>query len=209
MRIGIFGGSFDPIHLGHLLLAQQCVESAQLEKLFFVPAAIPPHKLEHSLASNEHRLAMIKLAIGGNDTFCVDTCELDREGVSFTVDTLRSFTSRFPADEIFLLMGADSLYEFHTWKDPHEICELAIPLVGERPGSDPVDFALLSEFTSAERLEQIRRFAFTSKQVEISSSQIQRDLRQGKTIRYQTPKAVEQFILEKKLYIASHADPEH
>lgn len=203
MNIGIFGGSFDPVHLGHLLLAEQCLEAAELDQILFVPAAIPPHKQDIKLTRSENRLDMLRLAIGGNDRFSIDTCELDREGISFTVDTLKHYKQQSPGKNLFLLIGADSLDEFHTWKDPKEICDLATPLVVSRPGSDPIDYEKLAPFTTASTLQRAKSISFQSRQVEISSTEIRARIGAGKSIRYLTPRAVEQYILEKKLYLDS------
>lgn len=200
MSIGIFGGSFDPVHLGHLLIAEQALNQAQLERLIFVPAAIPPHKQEQQLSSPEARVQMLRLAIGGHPKFEVDECELNRTGISYTVDTLREFCTRYPDDQLYFLMGADSLAEFHTWKDPQEICKLAIPLIVERPNAPPVDYRLLSDYADAARLKEIQSAAIRSLQIEISSTAIRNLARDGKSFRFQTPRAVEQFIIEKRVY---------
>lgn len=200
MSIGIFGGSFDPVHLGHLLIAEQALNQANLERLIFVPAAIPPHKQEQQLSSPEARVQMLRLAIGGHPKFEVDECELKRTGISYTVDTLREFCTRYPDDQLYFLMGADSLAEFHTWKDPQEICKLAIPLIVERPNAPPVDYRLLADYADAARLKEIQSAAIRSLQIEISSTAIRNLARDGKSFRFQTPRAVEQFIIEKRVY---------
>ncbi|MEC9091566.1 MAG: nicotinate-nucleotide adenylyltransferase [Planctomycetota bacterium] len=200
MNVGIFGGSFDPVHLGHLLMANQALNEAKLDQILFVPAGIPPHKPNRQLASNTARLEMLRLAIGGNRSFQISTCELDREGVSFTVDTLRYLREQWKTDDLFLLMGADSLVEFHTWKSPKEICQLATPIVFSRPGNRPVDLELLKEFVDEPHLQVIKSLAFQSLQVEISSTSIRQSAMTQKSFRYQTPSAVERYIVEKDVY---------
>ena len=200
MRIGILGGSFDPVHLGHLLLADQALSEAKLDQVLFVPAGVPPHKPDRQLASSDARLEMLRLATGGNCSFQISTCELQREGISFTVDTLRYLHEQRKADDLFLLMGADSLAEFHTWKSPEEICQLATPIVFSRPGSEPVDFDLLKTFVDEQSLEKIKSSTFPSLQVEISSTAIRASARTRKSFRYQTPTAVERYIIEKDIY---------
>lgn len=200
MRIGVFGGSFDPVHLGHLLLAEQCLEAAGLDQIRFIPADVPPHKQDWVLSPAKDRLQMLRLAIGGNERFEVEACEIDRGGISYTVDTLEQLTARQPGAELFLLMGADSLDEFHTWKDPARICQLALPLVVERPGFEPVDLAKLSAFADEQKLAAIRSVSFASRRIDLSSTEIRERVAMQQSIRYQTPRAVEQFIAENGLY---------
>ena len=200
MRIGIFGGSFDPVHLGHLLLAERALVQLSLERVIFVPAAIPPHKQHLQLTGKQQRLEMLHLAIGGNDRFVVDTFELDREEVSYTVDTLLEFRQSMENDDLYLLMGADSLFEFATWKEPQRICQLAIPVVVARPGSPAPDLSVLRGYVDDRRYREIEEAAFESLQVEISSSSIREAASGGQRFRYQTPPAVERYLLDKKLY---------
>src|SRR5262249_55888086 len=129
MRLGLFGGSFDPVHYGHLLLAETCREQCRLDAVWFVPAAVPPHKQARELSSAENRVEMLKLAIAGNEAFSVYQMEIERGGVSYTVDTLEQLHAEDPTRELFFLMGADSLADLPTWRNPRRICELAIPLI--------------------------------------------------------------------------------
>ena len=135
MRIGIFGGSFDPIHLGHLVLAEQCREQADLDQVLFVPCALQPHKRDGAQGTDRQRCEMVELAIAGHHPFGLSKTEMERGGVSYTVETLAQFRDSNPEDEWFLLMGDDSLECFSTWREPERICQLAIPLVVNRPGS--------------------------------------------------------------------------
>lgn len=205
MRLGIYGGSFDPIHYGHLLLAESCREQCDLDQIWFTPAAIPPHKLERQLTSAQHRLEMLKLATSGNFAFQVDEQEIHRGGVSYTVDTLAELRSEDSSRELFFLMGADSLADLHTWKDPRQICELAIPVVVRRSGAPVPDISVLADLVSAERLEQIRRCQVEMPLIDLRSSGIRARLAQGKSIRYRTPRAVEEYIKSNGLYAAGPA----
>ena len=200
MRIGIYGGSFDPIHYGHLLLAEICRESLSLEQVIFIPAATPPHKLDREISSDKHRLSMVELATSGNLNFKVSSRELDRGGVSYTFQTLEEITSERPEDELYFLMGADSLDDFHTWKNPERICELAIPAVVSRPDSDVIDLEKFAPFASAERLEQIKKATVDFPLIDLSSTQIRDNVRSGKSIRYMLPRPVELYISANKLY---------
>src|SRR5262245_30989393 len=118
MRIGIYGGSFDPIHLGHLLVAENCREQRRLDEVWFIPANVSPHKLHAAPADAEHRIEMLKLAVGGHEPFRVSTLEIDRGDVSYTVDTLEQIHQQEPANELFLILGSDSLNDLPTWKMP-------------------------------------------------------------------------------------------
>ena len=125
MRLGIYGGSFDPIHYGHLLLAECCREQAALDRVLFVPAFQSPHKLGAEPASAAARCEMVQLAIGGHAAFGLSTIEVDRGGVSYTIDTVTALGEQFPEGELFLLMGADTLHDFPNWRSPDEISERA------------------------------------------------------------------------------------
>src|SRR5690349_4586501 len=134
MRIGVFGGSFDPVHRGHVLLAECCRAQAALDRVAFVPAARQPHKPHSPRASDGDRLAMLELAIAGHPEFAASPVELERGGVSYTVDTLRAITAQEPGAKLYLLLGADSLADLPTWREPAAICALATPLAVSRPG---------------------------------------------------------------------------
>ena len=135
MRLGIFGGSFDPVHYGHLLLAETCREACRLDEVWLIPAAVPPHKRDREISPARQRIDMLELALAGNDHLRVSTLEIDRGGVSYTVDTLRAIKDDRPAADLFFLMGADSLRDLSTWREPAEICRLAYPLVVRRSGA--------------------------------------------------------------------------
>ena len=200
MRLGIFGGSFDPIHFGHLILAEHCREQAQLDQLWFMPSAMAPHKRDGPTLTDRQRVELIELAIAGNAAFCCSDIELKRGGVSYTVDTLSSVRDSNPGDELFLLMGADSLYQFDTWREPARILELAIPLVVNRPYSDVVDLEVFAKHVDSNRLSQFKQYNVTSPLIDISSSEIRSRVAANQTIRYLLPRAVEKYIESQKLY---------
>ena len=205
MRIGIFGGSFDPVHYGHLILAENCREQAALDQVWFVPSAIAPHKRDGATLTDRQRTELIKLAVGGHDAFIVSDLELQRGGVSYTVDTLTEIHDQHPDDELFILIGADSLHQLDTWREPARICELAIPLVVGRPGAKPVDPDSLSRFVDEDRLKAIKRYQIESQLIDISSTDIRRRVSEGRSIRYLTPRAVEKYIETQKLYLANES----
>jgi nicotinate-nucleotide adenylyltransferase len=200
MRLGLLGGSFDPVHFGHLLLAEHCREQCALDQVLFVPAAVSPHKLNHVPTAGEHRLEMLKLAIAGYEPFAVSNVELKRGGVSYTVDTLEELQREDPTRELFLLMGADSLADLPNWREPARICELATPVVVARAGSAAPDFSCLTGIVSAARLDEIRRRQVVMPIIELSSREIRRRVAEGRSIRFQTPRAVEKYIETHGLY---------
>ena len=200
MRLGIFGGSFDPVHYGHLLLAETCREQCRLDQVWFLPAGVPPHKQTRTLAPAKARVEMLELAVAGNEHFAVSTLEIERGGVSYTVDTLRTLKERQPGDELFLLMGADSLREMITWREPAEICRLAIPVVAHRAGSPEPDFGVLSPLVSTQRLAEIRSHQVEMPIVDLSSTELRQRSAEGRSLRYRTPRAVEKYIEAQGLY---------
>jgi nicotinate-nucleotide adenylyltransferase len=207
MRIGIFGGSFDPIHYGHLLLAEHCREQRQLDSVWFVPAAIPPHKLRQRRATAEQRVEMIELAIADHDAFHVCRIELDRGGVSYTVDTLSEVQRMKPGAELYLLMGSDTLAELPTWHRPADICRLANPVVVRRAGSSKPDFDVLRGIVPAEQLAQLSALTVQMPLVGLSSTIIRQRVAASQSIRYQTTPDVVQYIYEQRLYrLAGNAE---
>src|SRR5262245_678910 len=132
MRLGIFGGTFDPVHYGHLLLAESCREAQRLDAVWFLPAAVPPHKRDRELTPAEQRSEMLELAIAGHESFGGCRYEIERGGVNYTVDTLAHLREEEPSRELFFLLGADSLRDLGTWREPQRICALATPIVVRR-----------------------------------------------------------------------------
>ncbi len=187
-RIGILGGSFDPIHFGHLLMAQSAVEALRLNGVFFVPVNRSPLKSDHHLPQAAKRSVMVKEAIKGNRAFKLYDGELRRGGTSYTIDTLKELKAKYPRAKFYLLMGADSLREFHRWKDPQGILRLAALVILNRPGFDknyPKRWPYLKINMPA---------------VDISSSDIRRRLKTKRSIWYLTPKTVIRYIKRYRLY---------
>jgi nicotinate-nucleotide adenylyltransferase len=200
MRLGVYGGSFDPVHLGHLLVAENCREQRKLDEVWFIPAATSPHKTHAAPAEAHHRLEMLKLAIGGYEPFRVSTLEIDRGGVSYTVDTLETLHAEDPNRELFLILGADALEDLPTWKDPGRVCELAIPLVVRRAYAPDPDFSVLANLMSHERIVAAQDAQVNMAPIGIASSDIRRRIAAGKGIRFRTPRAVEKYIETHGLY---------
>ncbi len=200
MRLGIFGGTFDPVHYGHLLLAECCREQCRLDELWFMPTAAAPHKRDRQPAAAEHRLAMLELATAGNPAFAVSRLEIDRGGVSYSVDTLARLHEEDPRRELFFPMGADMLSDLPNWREASKVCQLAIPLVVARPEAGPVDFDSLRGVADSERIELFRRHRVEMPRVDISANDLRRRVSEGRGIRYRLPPAVERYIETQGLF---------
>tara|TARA_Y100001936_G_scaffold54178_1_gene52780 strand:+ start:151 stop:732 length:582 start_codon:yes stop_codon:yes gene_type:complete len=193
MKTCIFGGTFDPPHIGHLLIAQTVFESENFERLIFVPANISPAKKNGDSSSPHERSKMLEIALINNPNFEISDLEIKREGISYTIDTIREFVVDLKLDkeDLFFLMGSDTLKSFHTWKDPEEILNLCNVIVAIRPGFTPSDIP--QWVLDSVRFANIPRF-------EVSSTNIRRRWREDKTIRYMVTKEVWEYIDEKDLY---------
>lgn len=200
MRLGIFGGTFDPVHYGHLLLAESCREQCRLDAVWFMPAAAPPHKLGRTVSDASARIEMLQLATGGHGSFAVSRIEVERGGVSFTVDTLTAVRLEQPEAELFLLMGADTLEDLPNWREPRRVLELATPAVVRRAGSPAPRFEVIADLLTAERLHLAKSCQVEMPLVEISSTDIRQRASAGRSIRYLTPRAVEKYIEAHGLY---------
>lgn len=206
MRLGIFGGTFDPVHYAHLLLAESCREQLKLDQVWFLPAAVPPHKQQRELAPADARVEMLELAIAGQAAFQVSKYEIERGGVNYTADTLSHFKSEDPQRELFFLMGADSLKDLPNWRDPARLCQAAIPVVVHRaiPGSQTdggsLDFGVLSGLIPPETIDVIRQHQVSLPRIDLTSSDLRARVAEGRSIRYRTPRAVESYIESHGLY---------
>jgi nicotinate-nucleotide adenylyltransferase len=194
-RIGIFGGTFDPPHFGHLIGAEFAMDACSLDRMLFIPAYRPPHKIERALSKPSDRIAMLRLAIAGNQKFELSPIELEREGKSYTVETLRALKYLWPLDTLMLIIGRDQFDSFDTWREPDEILKLAEITV----------LARTSDATHVERAYRATRFDsyvtfYNMPLIDISSTEIRRRIHDGKSIRYQTPDAVLAYIEEHGLY---------
>lgn len=186
MRIGIFGGTFDPPHLGHYLAAVGAAEALSLDRVVWVPAAQQPLKTETRSAEAVHRLAMARLAVEGDSRFVVDSLELDRGGLSFMVDTLRTYRERHHGAALFLLLGVDAAALLPKWREPESIRALAEVVVLTRGGegeSLPADLATLP-----------------TRRVDISATEIRARVAEGRSIRGFVPEAVAAYIAAHGLY---------
>jgi nicotinate-nucleotide adenylyltransferase len=189
-RLGVFGGTFDPPHVGHLALAEWARERLKLDRVLFVPAGRPPHKDGKGISSPEARLAMTRLAVRGHPAFAVSALELGSGAPSYTVDTLRRLRRRHPGTRLYLLIGADSLGEFAAWRGPEAILRLATVAVAARPGSG----------RRRPRAPRGRLVALGNPVLDVSSSDLRARVRAGRSVRYLVPDAVARYIARRRLY---------
>jgi nicotinate-nucleotide adenylyltransferase len=187
MKIGILGGTFNPIHIGHLILAEEVREKIKLEKIIFVPTYLAPHKDNSDIAAAQHRLSMIRLAIKTNKFFSVSDIEIKRNGRSYTIDTLKEFKKIYPQDEIYFIIGSDLLKYLDEWKDLGDILEMVKFIVATRPGYP---------------LEKIPSHISTIpiRAVDVSGFEIRKAIKENKSFRYLVPEPVFNYIHKKKLY---------
>jgi|APTNR8051073442_1049403.scaffolds.fasta_scaffold00090_75 nicotinate-nucleotide adenylyltransferase len=199
-RVGIFGGSFNPVHTGHLVMAQDALERFGLHKVLWIPAAQPPHKLSQALAPAADRLDMLRLALQDDPRFEVSEEELNRGGVSYTVDTVQRLQTRRPEVQWTLIIGGDTLCELHTWKDIGRLLTLCQIVTVARPGfaADKMDPTLLRLPEPWPR--KLLADVITGHRVEIASSELRQRIQRGQSIRYLVPEAVERYIRERRLY---------
>ena len=207
MRIGIFGGSFDPVHLAHLWIGQAAWESLSLDRLLWIPSRTQPLKPNGPVASNSQRTEMLRLALAGRSGFEVDEREIRREGVSYSVDTVAELKSEFPRDDLFLIVGSDSLASMRQWHAPEKLLNLASLAVVQRGGETEIDFTVLSGMVSEERIAEFRSLVIPMPLIEISSSEIRLRVEQGRSIRYLVPHPVESYIGANQLYGRTHHEP--
>ncbi len=200
MRIGIYGGTFDPVHYGHLLLAETCREACSLDEVWFLPAQISPHKLDVQVSPPVARVDMLEFAIAAMPEFKVVRMEVDRPGPSYTVETLEQIRKDRPEDELFLFLGADSVTDFPTWRDPARISELATLVVVNRGREAPRPLPADLVRPGGRGVVEV-----TMPGIDLSASDIRRRVAEGKSIRFHVPRPVEHYIREKRLYLPSES----
>lgn len=198
-KIGIMGGTFDPIHYGHLILAQTALETFALDQVWFMPSKTPPHKADGEVTSASHRLEMTRLAVKNNSGFSISSMEMEREGYIYTFETLEILKKEYPNVKFYFIMGADSLYNFDKWREPAKICSLCTILAANR--SQDVDAALQSQLESIQNKYHADIHLLKIPAIEISSSRIREKKRIGESIRYYTPEAVVDYIEQHQLYL--------
>ena len=198
MGIGVLGGTFDPIHVGHLILAEEARELLNLDEILFIPAGQPWLKNSRNILPVTHRVEMVSRAIAGNKYFKLSTLEVDHPGDSFTVDTMEVLNRLYPTGtEFFFIIGQDSLQTFPSWKNPARLLQLCRLVVMDRPLIPPLDLPMLEQAAPGitRRMIQLHMPG-----VDISSTDIRERIARGRSIRYLVPPAVEEYILKHGLY---------
>ncbi len=186
-RIGILGGTFNPIHIGHLMIAQMVLEKFGLDKVIFVPAYLPPHKSGRNLIAAEHRLRMVRLAVRGNRHFEVSPFEIAKGGKSYSVDTIRHLRQHYPGAKLFFIIGSDHIAKLHTWRNIQEVVRMVSFVAVYRPG-----------FKTIRSKIPVRSMIISG--VHTSSSDIRRRLGTAKTVKHLIPENVLRYIRKHKLY---------
>ncbi|MGC4191868.1 MAG: nicotinate-nucleotide adenylyltransferase [Thermomicrobiales bacterium] len=193
--LGLFGGTFDPIHIGHLAVAERACDELGLDGVVFVPALLPPHKPHRIISPIHHRIAMLELAIQGNPRFSWSDVDMRPDEPSYTVSMLERMKQRYPDTELSFIVGEDSLHDFGTWHDPDRILDLTRLVVADRPGVDVDD----SVYSVVPRLRD-RVVRFPAPLLEVSSTDLRRRVADGFSIRYLVPTAVFAYIRDHGLY---------
>jgi nicotinate-nucleotide adenylyltransferase len=200
MKVGIFGGTFNPIHTGHLVVAQDALEALRLDSVMFLPCANPPHKSPESLAPASQRLQMIRAAIKGDDRFSVSDIEIKRGGKSYSVDTVRELRRRHPRTDWFFIIGSDSFKDLHGWREIETLSRLCEFVVVARPTFDMRKMTAGRIGLDAATFKRVSRHQLRAHLVDISSTEIRERVRAGKSIRYLVPPAVAAHIKKNSLY---------
>ncbi len=197
---GVMGGTFDPIHYGHLVAAEAARDQFQLNKVIFVPSGRPPHKEPSSISEPRHRYLMTVLAVASNPFFVASRLEIDRPGLSYTVDTVKEFNSKFHPQKLYFITGADAILEIINWKNIFEILSQCYLIAATRPGYNLAHISSKLFCFPKELRERI--FFFEVPALAISSTDIRRRVAERRTIKYLLPESVEQYIIKNKLYCA-------
>lgn len=198
---GLFGGSFDPIHVGHLIIARSIAEQLGLDRVIFLPSAMPPHKERDRLTTPEHREAMVRLAVDGEPLFSVSDFDLARTGPTYTVETVAHFrTAHGPDAALYWIIGGDSLAELHTWYHVDALAALCRIVTAVRPGWERPDLTALRERLGDARLAEIESGILATPRIDISATDIRARIRAKQSIRYLVPEPVRVYIEQHQLY---------
>jgi len=200
-RVGLFGGTFNPVHIGHLIVARAVFEHLKLERMVLIPSANPPHKGSEGVADAENRLAMLRLAVTDEPGFDISNCEIERPGPSYTIDTVITFRRELgDKAELHWLIGADSLSELASWYRVDELVGMCQIVTAARPGWESPDLSALTERVGEREVGRLRDGILPTPRIDISASEIRRRVRGGQSVRWLVPMAVAQYIDRGGLY---------
>lgn len=199
-RIGIMGGSFDPIHIGHLFIAEETLEALKLDRIVFIPAGVSPHKLNSKTTDSYHRLLMTALAVNSNPRFLLSNIEIQRGGPSYTIDTIRTLRRMLPeAIELYFITGGDTFIDIETWKDYEELLDLVSFVVFTRAGYD--NQLLDNKIQLLKNNYNGNIIKISIPLLEVSSTDIRERIKQGRTVKYLIQENVEDYIIKNRLYL--------
>ena len=200
-RVLLFGGTFDPIHNGHLIVARSAAEQLGIARIILIPSAVPPHKSPTTISTAQHRLKMTELAVQTDPMFDVSDCELQRQGPSYTLETLMHFRKTHgPHNELFWLIGADTIKELAIWYRLAELVETCTIVTARRPNSDCDDLSALHGPLTTEQIERLQTHMLDTPLIEISATDIRQRICRNESIRYMVPQPVADYIAEHRLY---------
>ena len=199
MKIGIMGGTFDPIHTGHLIIGEYARTTLDLDKIIFIPVGLPPHKDNSKVSTSSKRLEMTKLAISSNSYFYLSSIEVDRKEITYTIDTIKELKNIYKEDELYFVIGGDSLFEIEKWKDFDQLIKLCKFVVLERPGRTKEEIEQKKiELKLSYKIELEKIY---SPLIDISSTEIRERVKNNLSIKYLVPESVEAYIMYHKLYL--------
>lgn len=197
-EICLMGGTFDPIHYGHLVVAEEVRQQFALTKVIFIPAGRPPHKINNFISEPIHRVKMTRLAVASNPYFDVSTLEVERKGLSYTIDTVKDIKRLYGAEKIYFITGADAVMEIITWKEAEQLLSMCTFIAATRPGYDLHQLADTLKLLPKAVLKNILPLEVPA--LSISSSDIRKRVKEGKSIKYLLPEAVEEYVLQTRIY---------
>ncbi|MFQ5491440.1 MAG: nicotinate-nucleotide adenylyltransferase [Phycisphaerae bacterium] len=201
--LGLYGGSFDPIHFGHLIIARAVAERLGLERVLFLPSADPPHKQAQQLTNPMHRAEMVKLAVAGDPLFGFDDFDLRRAGPTYTLETVKHFRDELGPDAaLYWIIGADSLQDLASWHRVGELVDTCTLVTAGRSGWDETDLDALVGALSHEQIEKLQSGCVGTPRIDISATDIRQRLRRGLPVRYLLPESVADYIRQQGLYVA-------
>ncbi|MCL5780829.1 MAG: nicotinate-nucleotide adenylyltransferase [Firmicutes bacterium] len=198
-QICLMGGTFDPIHYGHLVVAEEVRQKFGIQKVIFIPAARPPHKMDQEISEPHHRVNMTRLATASNRYFEVSTIEIERQGLSYTIDTVQEIKSIYKIETVYFITGADAVLEILTWKEAEKLLNMCTFIAATRPGYNLNNLKETLKSLPGEIFKKTLPLEVPA--LSISSSDIRQRVREGRSIKYLLPEPVEQYIKENKIYL--------